>query len=100
MNNDTFPSRHEFLLGVRLYIEHDPEAAAFVQQHVADGLRRTMVRLREQASAAEAALVVAVGLRPKRIEIPLILHYVDTYPTFCDWTWMKQYHKQKGGSSD
>jgi hypothetical protein len=83
-----------------MYIEHDPEAAAFIHQYVAEGLRRQIARLKQQASAAEAALVVAVGLRPKRIEIPLIKAYIDTYPAFFDWGWMQHYNRRRSEASD
>ena len=58
-------TRDGFLALVREYIKSDPEAAAYVSDHVARGLNASRVDALERAADMEIALVVMLAKRYK-----------------------------------
>jgi len=57
--------RAQFLQGVKSYIEQDPEAAAYVADHVQAGLSAALSEARNRATDMEVALTVLATKRYK-----------------------------------
>lgn len=57
--------REQFLALVRDYIKSDPEAAAYVSDHVAHGLNASRQEAMERAADMEVALSVMIAQRYK-----------------------------------
>lgn len=66
-------TRHDqFLHGVELYVQNNPEVAAHVSDYVSRGLNTALAQTRERAADMEVALCVAIAKRwPKRESVIL-----------------------------
>ncbi len=56
-----------FLDSVRAYVAENPDAAAYVTQFVADGLRESLSANVERAADMEVALAIALATRHKTV---------------------------------
>ena len=83
--------RAQFLHYVKTYIQHDPEAAAYVSESVASGLRESLASSNKRAADFECALSLSLnkskGWRSYALE--KVLHWNGR--SALDWTsWLKE----------
>jgi len=82
--------RHEFLELVKCYIETDPEAAAYVSDHVQLGLSAALTEARERAADMEIALATLASKKTKNSD-----HFVNEVlgrwkgKTSLKWDWLE-----------
>ena len=81
--------RERFLYSVKMYIQKDPEAAAYVSDSVAAGLQHTLKEAREHAADMEVALSVLAAHRYKGKDA-LVKSKLNKWKgkTFLNWDWL------------
>lgn len=88
--------RAQFLDYVRLYIEQDPEAAAYVADHAQAGLRAALSKAYERAADMEVALSVLATKRYKGADA-LVRQKLEKWEgkTALRWDWLTNNLKEQ-----